>query len=289
MNLNKAPTPYEVVNSMVQILFEESHKILGDNILGMYLQGSLATGDFNIKSSDIDFIFVLHKKLTKEEIKEIQKMREDMVEKEVPEDGHKRSKTLDGSYVQKDLFKYSGLPEEGRDHMNGDGFGAPTAYGYEWIFEKYILSNHSVIVMGPHPRTFIKPVSGDEIVGATVGFFNKNLKPCLVEDLSDSYKQAHGVLTMCRVLLTLREKKEVSKVRAARWTQKNFNRWDNLIEDALDWVNEYHNPDHREFNRSDDVKDFIRFTIEYSEKYRRYKSNNILNIIKNKILSVISK
>lgn len=271
MNLNFKPTPHESVNLMVQTLFERSYEILGDNILGMYLQGSLATGDFNVKSSDIDFIFVLHEKLTKTEREKIQEMWEEIVKEEVGEEDSKMARQLDGSYVRKDLFKYPGLPEEDRDHMNGDGFGAPTSYGYEWIFEKYILYNHPIIITGPLPRTFIKPVTGDEITEATVGFFYKNFKRFLKEDLSDSYKQVYGVLTMCRVLLTLKEKKEVSKIRAARWTQKNFNRWDNLIEDALDWVKERYTLKTRPFNREEEVRDFIRFTIEYSEKHGGYK------------------
>lgn len=48
------PTPYADVNEMLRELLVQAQTILGSHFVGMYLSGSLAPGDFNPHSSDID-------------------------------------------------------------------------------------------------------------------------------------------------------------------------------------------------------------------------------------------
>lgn len=51
----------ELLNNLV----DESKKISGDNLTGIYLHGSAAMGCFHVKKSDIDFIVVVKKELSK--------------------------------------------------------------------------------------------------------------------------------------------------------------------------------------------------------------------------------
>src|SRR5687768_17507229 len=50
------PTPYPEVSATVLRLCADIDAILGEYCAGMYLDGSLASGDFNPASSDIDFV-----------------------------------------------------------------------------------------------------------------------------------------------------------------------------------------------------------------------------------------
>ena len=50
------PTPYEDVNEVLALLLARQRAILGEGLVGLYLYGSLATGDFDRESSDIDFV-----------------------------------------------------------------------------------------------------------------------------------------------------------------------------------------------------------------------------------------
>src|SRR5437660_12777051 len=50
------PTPYADVNAVLAHFLTQIRAILGDHFRGMYLDGSLALGDFNRETSDIDFI-----------------------------------------------------------------------------------------------------------------------------------------------------------------------------------------------------------------------------------------
>jgi predicted nucleotidyltransferase len=57
-NINKFPTPYPDVNEVLLTLLDNVRAILGDYFTGMYLYGSLASGDFDPRRSDIDFLVV---------------------------------------------------------------------------------------------------------------------------------------------------------------------------------------------------------------------------------------
>ena len=52
------PTPYAGVNAVLHHFLASIQAIVGSHFRGMYLSGSLALGDFDPRSSDIDFIVV---------------------------------------------------------------------------------------------------------------------------------------------------------------------------------------------------------------------------------------
>src|SRR5437879_12531973 len=52
------PTPYADVNEALHELLVQAQTLLGSHFVGMYLSGSLALGDFNPHSSDIDLMIV---------------------------------------------------------------------------------------------------------------------------------------------------------------------------------------------------------------------------------------
>src|SRR6185369_15333424 len=53
-------TAYPEIDETLAALLSGSRAILGDNLFGMYLFGSLASGDFDADTSDIDFAVVTH-------------------------------------------------------------------------------------------------------------------------------------------------------------------------------------------------------------------------------------
>ena len=56
MTLQTDPTPYADINALLDRLFEGMRAVLGEKLIGLYLFGSLAVGDFDYGSSDIDFV-----------------------------------------------------------------------------------------------------------------------------------------------------------------------------------------------------------------------------------------
>src|SRR5215469_10085390 len=54
--------PQRITHLLDEIVAEFKH-LLGENLVGVYLHGSLAMGSFNPDSSDIDFLVVAKEKL----------------------------------------------------------------------------------------------------------------------------------------------------------------------------------------------------------------------------------
>ena len=51
-------TPYPEINCVLEELLSRVRAILGRRFVGMYLDGSLAIGDFEADKSDLDFVVV---------------------------------------------------------------------------------------------------------------------------------------------------------------------------------------------------------------------------------------
>ncbi|MBI4316404.1 MAG: nucleotidyltransferase domain-containing protein [Chloroflexi bacterium] len=68
------PTTYPDVNAILYALLSNAQTILGDRFVGLYLYGSLASGDFSFQSSDIDFVAVTTDELPDEVISALDKM-----------------------------------------------------------------------------------------------------------------------------------------------------------------------------------------------------------------------
>jgi predicted nucleotidyltransferase len=69
------PTPYPEVNDLVRKLVKKVQTILGSHLVGMFLEGSLANGDFDL-DSDIDFVVVTDEAISDDLFSALQAMHE---------------------------------------------------------------------------------------------------------------------------------------------------------------------------------------------------------------------
>src|SRR5512136_2638531 len=95
------PTPYPDVNVVLHELHASVEAILGDRLVGMYLYGSLASGDFNPKSSDVDFLVVTASELADQKISELEAMH-----KQIWATPLKWAAKLEGAYVSRELVRH---------------------------------------------------------------------------------------------------------------------------------------------------------------------------------------
>ena len=99
--MNSKPTPYSDVNEILDILLTNAKAILQDQFIGMYLYGSLSSGDFDPISSDIDFLFVTTSILEDDIVSELEEMHNNMWNT-----GMTWASKLEGSYVHKELIRH---------------------------------------------------------------------------------------------------------------------------------------------------------------------------------------
>jgi hypothetical protein len=263
-----SPTPYLDVNEILNLLLPNIKEILGDQFIGMYLYGSLSSGDFNPQTSDVDFLVVTTETLSKEKIAELESMHQGLWA-----NGLKWASRLEGAYIpQNDIRQHD--PNNASCPTINEGKIYMDQPGSDWIIQRHIVREFGVVLAGPDPKTLINPVTSDELRGAVLQileewWFPMIDDPCWLREHGSNY---HGfaVITMCRAFHALKHGTIVSKPVAVKWAKENLDsQWHKLIDQAV--ASQYGG--HSEF--LDETLDFIRFTREQISKIEKSRGNSV--------------
>ncbi|MCB9813555.1 MAG: DUF4111 domain-containing protein [Pseudomonadales bacterium] len=251
-------TKYSDINKILSLLKEGLGEILGKNLIGLYLTGSLTYGDFDRGSSDIDFFSVLDEELSPKQLEKVKKLHTDIGER-FPE-WHKR---IEGSYVTQKMLDSTKPPKRHRPYINaGKMWSFP--FGNEWLLNLHILYESGVALVGINPKQLISPVDIISLRKASQENLIQEWKPKLTNpapfqsaDYDRNHLQAYAILTMCRILYTANNKDVVSKKVAANWAVKMYGeQWSALIKKAQSW---HHG---EKLFLENGIKKFIQFTID---------------------------
>jgi Domain of unknown function (DUF4111)/Nucleotidyltransferase domain len=252
------PTDYPEVNSVLRELLSGVQRTLGDHFVGMYLDGSLAIGDFDPDKSDIDFVVVTDAEVS-EDTFEVLKTRHDRI----AGGASKWGRELEGSYISQRALRYERWPAAQPYIDRGSVLAMVQQESGYWPIHRHILREHGVLLAGPPPRALIDPVAPDDLREAVRGILREWWTLMLTEGprLQNGFYRCYAVLTMSRMLYTLRHGTIVTKPFAAEWVQGGFDgRWTSLIQRALAWSQEAP-PDLGE------TLAFIRHTSEFSNQH----------------------
>ena len=225
-------TPYDDVNEILDLLLKRVRDILKEQFVGMYLYGSLSSGDFNPETSDIDFLVVTTDYLSERTISELGAMH-----KQTWATSLKRAGKLEGAYIPKELIskhnpKGAACPtiNEGKFYLDSPGS--------DWVIQRHVVRECGVVLEGPDPKTLIDFVSPDDIRSCIMGVLHEWWFPMLndaswLRDKEDG-DRAFAVITMCRVLHGLEHGTITSKPKATQWARTKLdNRWNQLINRAV--------------------------------------------------------
>lgn len=246
------PTPYTEVNDALRLLLTEVQRLLGVRFAGLYLYGSLASGDFDPPSSDIDFLVVTEGELPGEMIPAL-----DAMHRRIAASGLPWAAKLEGSYIPRDVLRVYDPARATYPALGEEGFHI-AHHGSDWIIQRHILREQGVIVAGPEPRALIDPVAPDDLRRAVRGILDEWWARQVHNPawFREGVYQAYAVLTMCRALYTLEYGCIVSKPAAASWARRTLGgRWPALIDQALA-LRHGAGPD-----VLDDALAFIRYTL----------------------------
>jgi hypothetical protein len=227
--------------------------ILGDQVIGLYLTGSLAYGDFVPERSDIDLQAVVRNPPTEAELHEIEQLHR-KIDERYPEWANR----TECSYVPLDLMREVNPPATPRPWWGFDTMYPAAPAGNEWTINHYLLAKHGIPLEGPAFRTLIPPIDIQDVRRASAKDLLAEWAPKIddVAWLSHSHHQTYLVLNLCRILHTTIGGETGSKKIAGRWTKTAYPEWKDLIEEAERW--KYGGV----MTRQDEVVAFIRFAIE---------------------------
>ena len=253
MNSKISPTPYPDVNADLVRLLAAVRAALGPQLAGVYVHGSLATGDFYPPRSDVDFLVATVGELGSEWLPRLAEMHTRLAAA-----GGQWARKMEGPYISLSALRRYDPAHAVHPALRVDGTFAPDWHASDWIIQRWILREHAIVLHGPPPRTLIDPVTPDDLRRAARGILAEWWAP----QLSDSHRlysreyQAYAALTMCRSLYTLKTGEVTGKRRAARWAQARLDADQvELVERALAW------PDGEQADELPAVLALIRLTL----------------------------
>jgi predicted nucleotidyltransferase len=257
------PTPFPEVNSILQELLAGIQIVLGDHFIGMYLEGSLANGDFD-QDSDIDFVVVTDVEVTEELFSALQAMHD-----RIAAIDSQWAIQLEGSYLSlQALRRYDPANDVHPNIERGLGERLKMLRLEEvWNIHRHILRERGITIIGPDPKTLIDPVTSDELKQAMLPALKSWATRILNHPNTIMHQgyQSYVVLSLCRILYTLQFGEVVSKLKAAKWAKEMIDeKWKMLIDHA--WEGRHHPDMHADQEEIRQTLDFIKYTLEYSQQ-----------------------
>jgi len=249
----KDATPYPAINIMLTEWVEGVKRLLGKNIVGLYLSGSLAYGDFVPERSDIDLQAVVRSPLTPDELGLVEQLHKN-IEQRCPQWADR----IECSYVPLELLRELRPPAKPRPWWGFGTLYAEAPAGNEWIINHYLLSQHGIALEGLAFNELIPPIDIHDVRQASARDLFQEWMPKIYDSawLSNSHYQSYLVLNLCRILHTVVEGEPRSKQVAGQWAKAAYPQWQNLIEEAEKWA--YGD----EMKRQADAVAFLQFAID---------------------------
>jgi hypothetical protein len=252
-------TPYPEINVLLYELLAGSRGVLGQQFVGLYVHGSVASHDFNPQRSDIDFVVVTADVLPSDMLLKLEAMHAHLTNS-----GLQWADVLEGSYIPQSALRRYDPAHSDYPALRVDGSFAVDGHGSDWIIQRHILREKGLTIAGPPIHTLIDPVAPDALRWASRGILREWWQPQLTDSFrirSDEY-QAYAILTMCRILYTMEHGDVASKPTAAQWAKTLLDaHWSALIDRALVWGHGM------ELDAFDDTLAVIRYTLDRSESY----------------------
>ena len=221
------PTPYPELNNVLSKLVTSVQRVLGDNFVGAYLQGSFAVGDFDAHS-DVDFIVVTEKEVSSEHVQRLQEVHDQIYRLNSSWAQH-----LEGSNFPKEVLLYNNQIDKPLWYLdNGSRVLIQSAH-CNTILVRCVVREKGVTLIGPPPVTLVEPIPVETLrkdIMATVHDWGQEIA-ANPEHFNNRFCQSFIVLNYCRMLHDLVRGVPGSKRAGAEWAKINLDpSWLGLID-----------------------------------------------------------
>jgi hypothetical protein len=226
--------PYPELRRVLVAFAEEITAALGENLVGIYLVGSLACGDFDL-DSDVDYLVVTKADLTEAKMKTLQDIQINIHDMDCYPAKH-----LEGSYVS--IRALNNWDTVGKKKLyyfdNGSTTFERSTHDNQWHV-RWILRERGITLVGRRPETILRPIPLNKLHNEIRTAMLQEMKVFQEEinrplRFSNSrFGQSFFVLTYCRMLHTLYTGTVQSKKSASAWAKRFVDpAWVKLIDQA---------------------------------------------------------
>jgi len=226
--------PYPELRGVLKTFVDEVSAELGENLVGIYLVGSIASGDFDL-DSDVDFLVVTNTELTEANTKALQD-----IQIKIHGIDCYPAKHLEGSYISiSDLNDWSTVGQKQLYYFdNGSTTYEHSTHDNQWHV-RWILRERGITLAGQKPETILKSIPLNEMFSEIKTTMLQVMK--LFEDeinrplsfFNSRFGQSFAVLTYCRMLHTLHTGTVQSKKAGVKWAKQFVEpKWVNIIDQA---------------------------------------------------------
>ncbi len=205
------------VRGLLEPLMDGIRDALGRNVVGVYLRGSMALGDFDPVTSDIDYLVVTDRPVSETEFGALRELHDRLARLATRYAHH-----LEGSYIDRKALRRFGPGERRHPTVGPDWEFGWREHGDNWILERWVVRDRGVALVGPDPRSLIDPISPDELRDAVRAELRARIEGWAGGAQSTDWLlrrnyQAFEIETVCRALYTLALGGLPTKPQAAAW------------------------------------------------------------------------
>ncbi len=230
------------IKSFLPSIISCIHSILNDNLVGVYLHGSLAMGSFQLGISDIDLIFVVKEHLSSEEKSRIISYLNKTRQKEKP---------VEMSVFLEDLLHNPRYPTDVElryDYPDNIFENEPDK---EVLAHLYEVKERGFCMWGKPIGKVFQKIPAKYYLLAIVDDL-KYTRKYLLED------PTYWVLNACRIMAFINEGKVLSKLEGGQWGIENLlEKYHNLIKQAMSCYQMKANKDQIPRNK-EELEDFAK-------------------------------
>jgi predicted nucleotidyltransferase len=196
--------PYPELRRVLETFVDQISAELGENLVGIYLVGSLATGDFDL-DSDVDFLVVTNTEITEADMVALQAIQISIHGMDCYPAKH-----LEGSYISiRELNDWGAVGHKKLYYFdNGSTSYEQSTHDNQWHV-RWILRQRGVTLVGAKPETVLISVPLHELLNEiktnmlqVKGLFEDEINRPL-NFFNSRFGQSFAVLTYCRMLHTL--------------------------------------------------------------------------------------
>ncbi len=260
------PTPYSDLNMLLAELCTHVKSILADNLVGIYLQGSFAVGDFD-RDSDVDFIVMVKDALATHTVKMLEQMHARLWQVDNP-----WAKHLEGSYFTKAVL--ADIGQVGTDvwFLDHGSRVIVQSNHCNTLVVRWVLYQYGIALVGPPIVSLLDPIDENDLrreIFQTVVEWGQEI---LAEQsrYNNRFYQGFILLSYCRMWHDLHCGCISSKRTGTEWAKQRLDTsWHDLIDKS--WLTRV-NPatTSRQPADSDDFRRTMEFMTLIMDLSRQY-------------------